>query len=140
MPKDNEIPAEAKAWLLERIIKDLYAAKDLEYRFHTLDVKDFNNSHGFITLVDVDRDCPQIIEWYDEGLHGEFDAEIIRAPEWLIEAGHGEEQAALCYEIWFSYNPRVEIEKLNKKIDVLIKELVPYKMAEEILDGGKKDE
>jgi hypothetical protein len=114
----QEISDKLKVWLLERILKSLYEAKDIRYIFHNMDEDNPNNSHGFLTLVDIHKwDCPKIVEYYDEGLSDEIDTEMGDAPEWLIEIGADEKRAILNYEIWFTFDPYEEIERLKKELE-----------------------
>ena len=94
-----------KIQVLERIIKNLYHAKEMEYH-----LRPWNRLEGFVSMLDVNNiaDIPKINDCCDMGLENEI---TIRRTEYDKEL-HQHRPIIDC-EIWLNENPYETIKKLK---------------------------
>ena len=115
MNHPEKVSDSAKVWLFERLIKNLYHSRGgIEYRFHNINEENMNSNHGFITIKDVDIDqMPNICDVCDEGLSQNIEASVV--PDEFRKEFYEEDAVtgAIDVDIWFNFNPYVEIDRLK---------------------------
>lgn len=107
--KQKPIRDSDKLKVLERIIKNLYHAKDIEYH-----LRPWNGLEGFITMLDINDvgDIPKINDCCDMGIENDV---TIRRTEYDKEM-HQHRPIVDC-EIWLNENPYATIKELRKELN-----------------------
>ena len=100
-----------KIEMLERLVKTLSGAKDIEY------TKNIRGIPYRIRLKDVDPDDVKIKN-SDEGLSVDFGATITKNDEWEAKL-FGKLAAIVTAEIWFNEDPWKTIDELKDQIKEL---------------------
>ena len=109
----NELNVLAKkVRYLERLVKNLYHARDIEYHLREGDVEIFD----YIDLIDVNvlGDIPKLYDCCDDGL--EQDTFLRAIPD---EEFNGEHRVRIDVEVWFTENRIQKIEDLEKELKKL---------------------
>lgn len=98
-----------KVTILERIIKNLYHAKGIEYHLH-----DFKFLNGYIIMLDINDidDIPKIHDCCDMGLENDINIRRTRYDKEMHEY-----LPIIDCEVWLSDNPYATIEELRKELN-----------------------
>ena len=106
-----------KVRYLERLVKNLYHARDIEYHLHEGDVEIFD----YIDLIDVNGldDVPKLYDCCDDGLEQDTHLEAV-LDEDLSELDEKERyRVKINVEVWFGENRIQKIEDLEKELKKL---------------------
>jgi len=115
----RELSPELKVSVLERVIKNLYHGKELEWHPFSLENFDGDPNHlsGYITIIDLnDMNIPALHDCCDGGLDQNINAYVVPEEDEEL-AKQGSHRVCLAVDVFFDLDSYAEIRSLKKELE-----------------------